>query len=220
MKQSLSSATPNQRRDRTDGSCCVIGLAEVCQREGIVFDSSLQRMLETDFCKRNSLGRNWLNLSTFDISSFLILEYHHPLKMLLIWTNQVIQGCENSHKEQNIQWSQLSALFKLFKSELELHLAKEEIMLFPSLHAIERGQQTIFGDLNDLQQATLSMQDESLKASMLLKEITCTCKNICFQNERCSAFSLLLFLLNRIAKLLRMSCYIRDAAILPRILSA
>lgn len=217
MKQSLSPAVLSQHRQRKTGPCCVIGLAEVCQSEGIAFDSSLQKMLETDFCERNSIERNWLSLSSLDACSYMVMEYHLPLKTLLIWTDKVIQTGEFNHKEQDIHWSQLSALFKVFKSNMDMYLAKEEIILFPSLQSIENGKQTIFGSLDDLQMTAQSLRDDSLQASAQLSEITSLCKNISFQNKRCSAISLLIFLLNRINKLLRMSCYIKDSAIFPRI---
>ncbi len=66
----------------------------------------------------------------------LIVETHHKyLKKELPILSQAI--IELSQRDKNPAWAELERIFKDLRHELDLHLMKEEVMLFPSMVHIE-----------------------------------------------------------------------------------
>jgi len=86
--------------------------------------------------------RNWSTESLTELTGHIEEKHHSCMKEQLPRLERLLDKTLNAHKEKHGQMlTELKEVYAALKSEIELHLAKEEQILFPFISQIENFQQ-------------------------------------------------------------------------------
>jgi len=100
----------------------------------------LQAVVEDNIDKQQSL--DWPKESLTVLADYIEEKHHSFMKEELPRLEQLLDKTSNAHKEKHGQMlTELKETYAALKSEVELHLAKEEQILFPFIRQIENFQQ-------------------------------------------------------------------------------
>lgn len=131
-------------------------LDEVCREKGISA-ADVKKDLETALNGKPSAGREWEQAPLRDLIAHIIETHHEYLKLELPRLSDRMNKVARVHGPKDpATFSELPGIFEDMRAELEMHMRKEEIILFPSIEryeaAFESGQplpQLPFGSLRN-----------------------------------------------------------------------
>ncbi|HXV75572.1 MAG TPA: iron-sulfur cluster repair di-iron protein [Candidatus Polarisedimenticolaceae bacterium] len=120
--------------------CCGGGkpLAEVCQRRGLDV-ASVVAEIERELAEPDSAEGRWDQAPLADLIDHIVSSYHRPLKTELPRLEALARKVVDVHRDKR---PELLSVFLGLKTELEQHMGKEELILFPM---IKRGQGALAG---------------------------------------------------------------------------
>lgn len=119
--------------------CCggKIPLQDACRKAGLDIEPVLQK-LSAVLCKPYETSElDWTKSSLKSLIDHIINVYHHPLRLELCRIEALCSKVARVHGETHPYVNELADVFARFKEELELHMQKEEMILFPTIAARE-----------------------------------------------------------------------------------
>jgi regulator of cell morphogenesis and NO signaling len=125
--------------------CCggKLSIQETAENLGLSADGvikDLRRAIEDSTDKQQY--RDWSTESLTELAGHIEETHHSFMKEQLPRLEQLLDKTLNAHKEKHGQMlTALKETYTALKSEIELHLAKEEQILFPFIRQIENFQQ-------------------------------------------------------------------------------
>ncbi|NNE08328.1 MAG: iron-sulfur cluster repair di-iron protein [Gemmatimonadetes bacterium] len=115
--------------------CCGGGkpLQTVCDEKGIDTQKLLAE-IEQELATSDSTETNWEEQPLTDLISHILATYHVPLKEELPRLEQMARKVVAAHGPRDPErLAELLAVYVELKNELEVHMAKEEQILFPMI---------------------------------------------------------------------------------------
>ena len=115
--------------------CCGGGkpLGDVCEKQGLDA-SAVLREIEEERAAETPSGERWDQAPLGDLVIHIIAAYHRPLDTELPRLEAMARKVYEVHGEKQPEMlSELLAVFRTLKGELEDHMAKEEEILFPMI---------------------------------------------------------------------------------------
>ena len=113
--------------------CCGVDrtLEDACRVQCLPVDVLLHA-LENATQDRDTLDRNWLDASLADLTRHIVRTYHEPLRKQLPELSANLQRITQVHGTCHPELKSLLLLFQTFRQQLEMHMQKEETVLFPA----------------------------------------------------------------------------------------
>lgn len=127
-------------------------------RLGIAYDCSATQPLETAVREQNLMldyvlgevakadraepldgGRDWAGAPMSDLVDNIIAEHHEYLREELPRLSRLVAKLAANHADQDPALPEVERVYSGLREELELHMAKEEQILFPMIRQIEAG---------------------------------------------------------------------------------
>jgi regulator of cell morphogenesis and NO signaling len=114
-------------------------LKEACDKKGIRLEEVLKKFAEADRKGSSSTEPDWTRTSLADLIDDIVTSYHQPLRKELPRLAALLEKVAKAHGDNHPETVKVLDVFKAFRQELELHMQKEELILFPGIKSIEAG---------------------------------------------------------------------------------
>jgi regulator of cell morphogenesis and NO signaling len=120
--------------------CCAgkRSLDDVCRERGVARTALLEELSQTGPQPLPD-ARDWRNASLRDLIEHIVSHHHAYLKSELPRISDLFGRVVRAHSEREPVLIEVSEIFGILKEELDAHLMKEEMILFPTILRLEAG---------------------------------------------------------------------------------
>lgn len=199
--------------------CCGgrITLEDLCSRGGLNLAELESRLAAID--ARQPAQTDWKRASLADLIRHIIGAYHEPLRQQLQYVTRLAEKVARVHGEKHKEMVALKNLFSYFRSELETHMQKEEVILFPAIIAIENREPiSSMSCVFNLQMPISVMLQEHEQAEAMLTQFRQLTHDYIPPEGACHSFRVLLFLLHTIETDLHRHVHLESNILFPRVI--
>lgn len=180
--------------------CCggKITLEEACKKKGIPVEEVLEKLLAADQ-KEQPDAVDWPTAKLADLVDHIIADYHQPLRQELARVMPLAEKVARVHGDNHPEMVKVKDIFNHFKAQLELHMQKEEMVLFPGIKSMETtGSPQIFGCGGGIEHPIEVMSLEHDEAGEALRTMRQLTNDYTPPEDACNTFKVLLFSLIQI----------------------
>lgn len=173
--------------------CCggKLTLEEACRRKGVRLNELLERLENNTPVSPQE--KDWSQQSLKELMNHIVFHYHRPLQHQLPRVLQLAQKVADAHGKNHPEILQVFHLLKEFSSQLELHMHKEEMILFPAINALEEGNVLVnVGCGGSIEMPIAVMTQEHDEAGAALDNFTKLTNNFTPPDDACNSFRVLL----------------------------
>ncbi|HEY9793301.1 MAG TPA: iron-sulfur cluster repair di-iron protein [Candidatus Obscuribacterales bacterium] len=113
--------------------CCggKFSLEEACRQRGVSLDEVMNQLAQADQLKSDVDSIDWRTANLRDLIEHIVSRYHEPLKRELPRIAALADKVARVHGARHPEMIEVRNVFVRFKTQLELHMQKEEAVLFP-----------------------------------------------------------------------------------------
>jgi regulator of cell morphogenesis and NO signaling len=115
-------------------------LDEVCREKGIALDDVLEKLEQQDQMRDGSPETDWNAEKLTALADHIEQSHHAYLRDALPRLNRMIDKVAKVHGDVHPELKTVLEVFVGFRSELEMHMHKEEQVLFPMIRTLEGSQ--------------------------------------------------------------------------------
>ncbi len=121
--------------------CCggKLPLAEACRAKNADPEAVAARIAELDEAQPPA-EPDWAGLSLTALCEHIIKVHHEHLRGELSRLHAMVDKVASVHGDNHAETIKIRSVFKRLKAELESHMGKEEVILFPWIRRIDAGQ--------------------------------------------------------------------------------
>ena len=142
-------------------------LTLACEEQGVPF-AEIVEAIEASALRPQSDERDWTSEPLAALIDHIIATYHHPLREELPRLESMAAKVSRVHGEKAPHLLRVAAIVAELSADLQLHMRKEELVLFPAIGRLEA--RFAPPDLR-LGGATMAMEHEHDNAGALLSEL-------------------------------------------------
>ncbi len=127
--------------------CCggKVSLEISCKKKGLNVDEVVEKLLAVEYKQLQQDEPDWNKASLKELTEHIVKTYHQPLREDLPRVQELAKKVARVHGENHPEMLTVLEIFQRFKAELELHMQKEEMILFPAINGMESGSGSQFG---------------------------------------------------------------------------
>lgn len=112
-------------------------LDQACAEKSIDLHAVLRDLLENDTRTPPGAETDWLSAPLADLADHIIETHHAYLRQALPRLSELTHRVRDAHSEKHPELVELAATFMDLRYEMENHMMKEEIILFPLIKTLE-----------------------------------------------------------------------------------
>jgi regulator of cell morphogenesis and NO signaling len=159
---------------------------------------------------------DWNSLSLAELIAHLISQHHEYLRIELPRLQQCLYTVYETYRAQDsATLASLPGLLFLMKDDLDLHMRKEELVLFPAIEQLEREAAASSG-LSSRIRTMLSEHDSTAEA---LSDIRRTTRDYQLPSHACDRYRALFQDFEALERGLQFHMYLEESILFPRALS-
>lgn len=193
-------------------------LAEVATKAGLPVAGLLDRISRASL-NETSLEPDWTKVSLNDLSGHIIRAYHTPLCYDLPRIMRLAEKVASVHGEKHPEMIEVRDIFAHFKGQLELHMQKEEMILFPAICKLELGEAAVFGCGGGIEHPIEVMLQEHDDAGQALERMRSLTGRYTAPEDACNTFKILLYCLARLESEMHHHVHKENNILFPRALA-
>jgi regulator of cell morphogenesis and NO signaling len=149
-------------------------LGQACDEKGIKVDS-LVREIEALDMVTPAPEVDWTTASLGSLADHVVKAHHDYLREALPRLTFLTEKVSNAHGDRDFRLAQVAAVFGAFREELEAHMMKEEMILFPLIARME-AEQTVAnshcGSVQNPIRVMLAEHDDAGEALAKMRSLT------------------------------------------------
>lgn len=177
--------------------CCNgrVPLAEACQTAGIELSHVADLLSAARTAQPGADATDWSHQSLAALVNHIVEKHHSFCRQECARLGPLLEKVLSKHGEHHPELSKIQEEFTALRSELELHMMKEERMLFPYIAALEASAsgrasfpRAPFGSV---QNPVRMMMQEHDSAGHALREIRSLSGNFTAPSDACTSFKAL-----------------------------
>lgn len=171
--------------------CCggKVSLEDACRTKGLNVEEILASLIASDRERVQSDSPDWNTASLKSLIDHIISTYHQPLRQELSRVAQFAEKVSRVHGENHPEMIQVLNVFNRFKAQLELHIQKEEMVLFPAIASMEAtGSPQFFGCGGGIEHPIEVMNQEHDDAGEALSTLRNLTHDYTPPEDACSTF--------------------------------
>ncbi len=200
--------------------CCGgrITLADACRAKNVdlnVMEEELLRQFELELPGKNV---DWQSRPLAELTAYIIERYHVPLREQLAQIEILTAKVARVHGANYPQMVKVFEIFSIFKTQLEMHMQKEEVVLFPSIGAMEAGRSQTFGCGGGIERPIEVMLQEHDDAGLAMAQFSSLTNRYQAPEDACGSFRVLLDLLRRLETEMHEHVHLENNILFPRAL--
>jgi len=150
--------------------------------------------LEEAFIETSETEQDFTKISLTQLTEYIVQTHHTYVKKELPQIYEYLQKVSSKHGERHPELIKIFQLFAAVKEEMEGHMKKEEMILFPRISELEKYIQQKSGQLklniSYLQSPITIMEQEHDHAGTLLNEIKILTNNYTPPADACTTYRL------------------------------
>src|SRR6266496_825527 len=135
-------------------------------------------------------AKDFNELSLAELVDHIVSTHHAYTKKELLQIFAYLQKVSSKHGERHSELHRIFESFVNLKEELELHMRKEELILFPRIKELENAIQNHNQDKMNIQSPIAVMEGEHEHAGILLKELRELSNNYTPPADACTTYRL------------------------------
>jgi regulator of cell morphogenesis and NO signaling len=112
-------------------------LAEACAERGLEPETVLRELAAEDARPTAGVGTDWTTAPLSALCDHIIATHHDYLREALPRLTLLTDKVANAHGDKRPELRDVATLFATFRRELENHMRKEEVILFPLIKTLE-----------------------------------------------------------------------------------
>lgn len=200
--------------------CCggKITLEDACLKKGVRVEEVLEKLLLADQ-KDEPNAQDWTKSKLKDLVEHIVTSYHDPLRQELPRVAQLADKVARVHGDNHPEMVKVSEIFNRFKTQLELHMQKEEMILFPGIVSMETtGSPQQFGCGGSVEHPIEMMGQEHDEAGAALATMRQLTHDYAPPEDACGSFKVLLFSLAQIESEMHQHVHKENNILFPRAL--
>ncbi len=195
-------------------------LEEACARKGLDFEQVAAKLNALDKNQKQGSEPDWTKVDLQSLVKHILDDYHEPLKEELAELRKLASKVARVHGANYPEMIEVDKLVSIFSCELEGHMQKEEMVLFPAILSLERGEAAPrFGCGHNLQMPIMVMLQEHDQAGAMLERLRRLTNEYTAPEGACNSFRVLLSLLHKIESDLHMHVLKENNILFPRTLA-
>lgn len=171
--------------------CCggKIRLEDACKKKGVSITELIEKLINVSE-SQSSKEPDWTKTTLSELVDHIISTYHVPLKEQLTRILQLSEKVARVHGDNHQEMRTLAKVFAPFKAELEMHMQKEEMVLFPGIKKMEssNGADTFFGCGGSIEHPIQMMTYEHDEAGRVMAEMRRLCNNYQAPLDACNSY--------------------------------
>lgn len=195
-------------------------LDEVCAEKGLNVDGVLGELGAAEET-RKGVQRDWSSVSLTELIGHIVTTHHEYLRTELPFIEKKLAKVLDAHHQRHGETlGPVAKVFADLKLELELHIQKEEIVLFPAITQTERAVQAgqpwtppRFGSFGNPIQM---MEHEHDSAGTALSEIRRLTNDFALPEGACNTFRALFAGMEELERDLHMHIHLENNILFPR----
>lgn len=199
--------------------CCGGGktLKDACASKKINMQDLITKLIATG--NQSHHERNWTNATLAELVCHIIETYHEPLRGELPRVAALAEKVARVHGGNHPEMVKVLNVFRPFQTELELHMQKEEMVLFPGIVRMEAaGTPVAFGCGGGIQNPISMMLFEHESAGAALAEMRRLTNDYTPPADACNSFKVLLHSLAKLEAEMHQHVHKENNILFPRAL--
>ncbi|MBX9880197.1 MAG: iron-sulfur cluster repair di-iron protein [Candidatus Obscuribacterales bacterium] len=175
--------------------CCggKVTLAEACRQRNLSLQEVLTKLVAAGQKDPAGAEPDWTQSSLKELVHHIVSSYHQPLRQELPRLKALAEKVAKVHGDNHPKMLKVLDVLKTFKDKLELHMQKEELILFPGISALEDGgNPTSFGCGGGIEhpiEVMIQEHDDAGEAMFAMRTLT---NNYTPPEDACDTFKVLL----------------------------
>jgi regulator of cell morphogenesis and NO signaling len=153
-------------------------------------------------------------LSLSELVDYIVAAHHAYTKRELPQIYAYLQKVSSKHGERNPELYLIFETFSELKEEMELHMKKEELILFPTIKELERGIKS--PNPSNIQVPISVMEDEHDHAGRCLEQIRLLSNNYAPPADACTTYRLSFAALQAFEKDLHQHVHLENNILFPK----
>ena len=194
-------------------------LRQVLSELNLSADEVIQKLTNLSAKKPDMLETDWNKASLKELTNHIVEVYHEQLRSELPILAKQIDKVARVHGRNHPEIIEVETIFKTFKEELELHMQKEELILFPGIVKVEAGQQTSFGCGGSIDHPIDMMTQEHENAAEALEKFRILTGNYSPPEDACDTYKVMLHSLANLELVMHEHVHKENNILFPRALS-
>lgn len=135
------------------------------------------------------IERDWPQATLNELVDHILSCYHVRMRTEMTRLMALMERVRDVHGKRHVGLLDLTQRLVGFKREIVVHLAKEELFLFPWVRRLEGDRDTCLGPRVDLSMSIREMESEHLNANRTLAEMRAMTLSADMPVDSCSIFS-------------------------------
>lgn len=167
-------------------------LQDACLEKGVSINLLLERLKHVQVEGRSRYEPDWTSTSLRTLVEHLVSRYHEPLRTELPRISELAAKVARVHGARHPEMVRVAEVFETFREQLEQHMQKEELILFPGIAAMEAGKARSFGCGGSVDHPIEMMTREHDDAGDALAELSRLTHQYTPPEDACTTFKILL----------------------------
>lgn len=168
-------------------------LQQACAESELKAEAILSELERTEQTSSDKVVINYDKLSLSQLADYIITTHHHYVKKEMPAIVLYLQKVASKHGERHPEMLKVFDLFTAVKEEMEMHMQKEETVLFPRIKELEK--QLATGNKNNLsitylKSPIIMMEQEHDHAGAAMAEIRQLTNNYNLPADACTTYRL------------------------------
>jgi len=114
-------------------------LGEVCQERGLDTGEVIAALHAADAGTATTEARDWVHATLSELIENIVGTHHAYLRRELPRLTELMAKTERAHGAEHGELAESGTVLGALRAELELHMLKEERLLFPAIRSLEAG---------------------------------------------------------------------------------
>jgi len=186
-------------------------LATACQERGIALEAMLGELAVS---KPEPEARDWKAAPLHDLIAHIVMRHHAYLKSELPRIADLFAKVLRAHGEREPRLAEAGEVFGVLKEELDAHLMKEEMILFPAIMKLEAGGNA--GVSCSIEHPIARMEDEHESAGLALAQMRHLTLDYYIPDEACNTYRALFAALIELEGDLHEHIHLENNILFPR----
>ena len=168
-------------------------LQQACTESAVAVETILSELEETELNHNDKVVINYTNLSLSQLADTILAKHHTYVKKEMPVIAQYLQKVASKHGDRHPEMRKVFELFMAVKEEMDLHMQKEEGVLFPRIKELEK--QILSGNkvhlnITYLKSPISLMEQEHEHAGSAMAEIRQLTGNYKLPDDACTTYRL------------------------------